>query len=184
MKLIMLLAVVMVTVLIALVVAGLRTTQKSESRISTPATQSSNRTAFENELAPVTVCPISSKTQLLCLHNYARKVNGVAPLKGVTTLYKAAGLKGDRQIECNQFSHTPCGDSFVKVFQQAGYRFSWAGENIAYGYPTIRSVFYAWLNSPGHRTNILNANYKDFGSAFRNTASLPKLWTVDFGSSL
>lgn len=137
-----------------------------------------------DELATVKQCPVGAKKQLLCLHNHARKVNGVAPLKGNPLLYKSAELKIERMIECMQFSHTPCGDPFTKVFDEVGYKYTWAGENAAYGYPTIRLLFAAWLSSEGHRNNIIAPYYTEFGSAFRetNNAHMPLLWVVDFAA--
>lgn len=131
------------------------------------------------ELAPTSSCRPGSPTELRCLHNYARKVNGLPLLQPVTTLYRAAAIKADRIIECGQFTHSPCGDPWTLAFDEAGYQGGSRGENLAGGYPTIRHTFAGWLNSPGHRGNILNASFRHYGSGYR--PSFPRLWVVALG---
>lgn len=127
-------------------------------------------------LAPTSVCPVTSSTQLLCLHNYARAKSGVPPLRGDRRLYASARAKSARIVACGVFTHYPCGDPFVPP---AG--FGWFGENLAYGYPTIRATFQSWLGSPGHRTNLLNPAYTLYGSGLATGGALAPLWTVQFG---
>lgn len=113
-----------------------------------------------DELAPTTVCQLGSKTQMLCQHNYVRGHNGQQPLYADSQLYVAAKAKLDRIIQCREFSHTPCGDTF-----QCPTGYVTCGENIAYGYQTVRGTMAAWLTSPGHRGNILSP-LRHYGSAF------------------
>lgn len=139
--------------------------------------------AVVNELAPTSVCPITSSTQLFCLHNYARKVNGVPRLYrkpgGITSpLYHSARLKRDKIIACAQFTHNPCGMGTFDFFP-AGWSF--IGENLAYGYPTLRQTFQAWLDSPGHRSNILNPGFTEYGASGIKTGIFPYLWVTNFG---
>ena len=62
------------------------------------------------------------------------------------------------------FSHTrPDNTSCFTVLNQNGISYWYAGENIAMGQPTPESVVTAWMNSPGHKANILNANYTHIG---------------------
>ncbi|MCC8083808.1 MAG: CAP domain-containing protein, partial [Clostridium sp.] len=68
-----------------------------------------------------------------------------------------------REIE-KSFSHTrPDGSSFNTALTEAGVSFRGAGENIAYGQTTPQQVMEGWMNSSGHRANILNANYTSIG---------------------
>jgi len=82
----------------------------------------------------------------------------------------------------NYFSHTGRdGSSFVDRLERAGYpRDGAAGENIAYGYTTAQAVVTGWMNSEGHRKNILNCSAKatGVGLAYRGTSAY---WTQLFG---
>lgn len=133
------------------------------------------------DLAPTTVCHIGGKTQMLCLHNWTRKAHGLVPLTAAPALYTTAGQKGDLIQQCREFSHTPCGHDAFEFLLPTGLCRA-CGENIAYGYPTVRSTYAAWLDSPPHYADIVNPNYRLYGSAFRN-GWLPNLWTVNFGAA-
>lgn len=145
------------------------------------------------ELAPTSSCPTTSATQMLCLTNYARRVNGLPRLAARTTdgtlnlLYRSASLKADRLLACSAFTHTPCGDPADRQLRQAGIPAGgWWGENLAVGWATIRETFQAWLESPGHRANILRPQFRWYGSAFRTDASgmctgCRRLWVIHFG---
>lgn len=78
----------------------------------------------------------------------------------------------------NHFDHTGTdGSKFWERSQDAGY-YGGGGENIAWGQSSVASVMNAWMNSPGHRGNILNANYMHFGTDWR-----APYWTQVFGSN-
>lgn len=67
------------------------------------------------------------------------------------------------------FSHTrPSGASFSSALSESGVSYLRAGENIAYGQKSASEVVNAWMNSPGHRANILNSSYSRIGSASVN----------------
>lgn len=134
------------------------------------------------DLAPTSVCHVGGKTQMLCLHNFTRKAHGLVPLAAAPQLYVSAGQKGDLIEQCKEFSHTPCGHDAFEFLLPTGLCAITCGENIAYGYPTIRSTFAAWLDSPGHYNDIVNPAFRLYGSSFR-TAFLPSLWTVNFGAA-
>jgi uncharacterized protein YkwD len=73
-------------------------------------------------------------------------------------------------IERNFFAHTnPDGASPFDRMSAAGISFSRAAENIAYGYPTATAVLTAWLNSPGHRSNIENCALTEHGVGLAGT---------------
>lgn len=133
------------------------------------------------DLAPTTVCHVNGKTQLLCLHNYTRKHQGLVTLKGATPLYQAAAAKTARIAQCdNVFTHNPCGEDAFEFFPA---EFPPTGENAAYGYQTIRLTYIAWLNSPGHYANIVNPFARCFGSSRTLNPALPFLWITDFASA-
>nr|CTQ92152.1 hypothetical protein [Kibdelosporangium sp. MJ126-NF4] len=78
----------------------------------------------------------------------------------------------------NYFSHTtPEGTSFDKRIKAAGYP-SPGAENIAKGQRTAKQVMDSWMNSDGHRTNILNCSYKKIGVGVDTNGFL---WTQNFG---
>jgi len=94
--------------------------------------------------------------------NEARLSNNLSPLKLDATLSTAAEVRA-REIS-TKFSHTrPDGTSCFTVLREFGIRYSVCGENIAIGYRDAKSVVNAWMNSSGHRANILNPNYKYMG---------------------
>ena len=102
---------------------------------------------------------LTYKEQILRLVNEERAKVGAAPLVYRDDLQKAADI---RTSELNtSFSHTrPDGRDCFSVFEDIGFSDYYAcGENIAYGYPDARSVMNGWMNSEGHRANILNPNY-------------------------
>ncbi|EBK2060154.1 hypothetical protein AAL85_25555, partial [Salmonella enterica subsp. enterica serovar Typhi] len=69
----------------------------------------------------------------------------------------------------NYFSHTsPTYGSPFDMMKKFGIKFGYAGENIAMGQKTPAEVVNAWMNSEGHRANILNANYNLIGVGYYN----------------
>jgi uncharacterized protein YkwD len=123
-----------------------------------------------------------------CLVSATRARAGLPALHAHRTLTRAAQLKGARIQACGSFSHTPCGAPFSAAFAQAGWHGRAAGENIAFGQAaqgTPRAILAAWLASPGHRANLLRAQYRYHGLAVRH-ATLPgigtvQLWVHTFG---
>jgi uncharacterized protein YkwD len=108
-----------------------------------------------------------------CLVNFARRAEGLAPLrKRGSRLSKAADRKAADILRCGEFSHTACGRPFTFHIKATSYAAGCygAGENIAWGsghLGTVRSIMSGWLNSDGHRANLLNARYRDHGVALR-----------------
>ncbi len=101
----------------------------------------------------------SLEAQILRLVNQERSNAGLRKLSYYSPL---EGFSRTRAQEIMQsFSHTrPSG---AKCFTVIKYDYSWAGENIAMGFDTAEDVMTGWMNSPGHRANILNANFSEMG---------------------
>ncbi|HVM76857.1 MAG TPA: CAP domain-containing protein [Candidatus Paceibacterota bacterium] len=98
--------------------------------------------------------------------NESRTANGVPALHENATLDAAAQLKANDMVKNNYFAHTsPAGLTPWYWFDQVGYNFNYAGENLAVNFSDSEDVTSAWMNSPEHRENILNANYSDIGMA-------------------
>jgi uncharacterized protein YkwD len=69
------------------------------------------------------------------------------------------------------------------MMQNFGLRFSAAGENIAYGQRTPAEVMNDWMNSPGHRSNIMNPTYTEIGVGLAKNSSGVCYWTQQFMKS-
>jgi hypothetical protein len=85
----------------------------------------------------------------------------------------------------NFFSHTGSdGTNAGQRANDAGYYWYTWGENIAAGYPTAQAVMNAWMNSPGHRANVLNPNFRDIGIAafFQADSRYGLYWTQVFAA--
>ena len=102
-------------------------------------------------------------TEILRLVNIERKKVGVKPLKLSRELFRPAAIRA-REIT-KMFSHTrPNGLSFDSAFYGIDYRI--VGENIAAGQTDVEMVMQQWMDSPGHRANILNKHYKYLGVGY------------------
>ncbi len=103
--------------------------------------------------------------EVLRLVNAERTREGLAPLSLDARLCAAAGQRA--QEACAYFSHSrPDGSSCFTVFSQYGIRYRAAGENIAKGYASPAAVVQAWMDSAGHRANIMNASYHKMGLGY------------------
>jgi uncharacterized protein YkwD len=118
------------------------------------------------------------------LTNQARQVNGLPPLQVNSQLVTAAQTHSSDMARLNLMEHDLPGVAEPTLQSRAaavGYNYSWLGENIAFNYPDAPSVVAAWMSSPGHRANILNPNYTEFGVGIAwNSAGQP-YETQEFG---
>lgn len=100
--------------------------------------------------------------QVVDLVNQERAKYGLSALSVDTTLMNAAQKRAIETV--TSFSHTrPNGSAFSTVLSEYNYSYRTAGENIAYGQRTPEEVVNAWMNSSGHRANILNSSYTKIG---------------------
>jgi len=98
--------------------------------------------------------------------NQERAEYNTAPLSTNEKLEQAAILKAQDMAKKGYFAHTsPEGLSPWYWFVQAGYNFTYAGENLAVNFSDSQDVIDAWMNSPGHRENILNGKFTEIGIA-------------------
>jgi uncharacterized protein YkwD len=152
-------------------------------------------------VAPDSVCPDDAVTppsdaeqvaQMACLLDSARTADGHRTLRRSPLLAASAAVKAEDIVRCADFSHTACGRSINAPFEQAGYvalRYSVElSENLAAGGPgdTPRSIMRAWLESAGHRRNLLNGRWMDGGLALRTLpaaggAPSQAIWVSHFG---
>lgn len=117
-------------------------------------------------LTPVPT-PSQFALQVIDLANQERQNAGCAPLTVDNRLMAAAQAHSEDMALNDFFSHTSLdGTEFWERILAQGYNFSIAGENIAAGYPTPQDVMDGWMNSQGHRDNILNCGYQDIGVGY------------------
>lgn len=123
----------------------------------------------------------SYENQVITLVNQQRAKSGLAALKrGVTSSY-VARLKSQDMAKKGYFSHqSPTYGSPFTMMQTFGLRFSAAGENIAYGQQTPQAVMNAWMNSAGHRANILSGSYTYIGVGAAKNSKGVIYWTQEF----
>jgi len=122
-----------------------------------------------------------SNEYMVCLVNKARAQNGASPLGINQDLTSAAQQHSDDMARTNNMDHTGSdGSSPGDRCQKAGFNWSAVAENIAFGQDSMDSVMDSWLNSPGHRENIMNPEYTMMGSAVSYSGSTP-YYTQDFG---
>jgi len=98
------------------------------------------------------------------LTNGDRAANAAAPLAESGILDAAAQAKAEDMAAKGYFAHyAPDGTTPWHWFQVFGYRYSYAGENLAVNFTDSKDIVEAWMNSPKHRENIVNGSYTDIG---------------------
>lgn len=109
---------------------------------------------------------------LLSGTNSERAAAGKASLELDSKLNSAAQGKANHMIANNYWAHTsPDGVTPWYWFDWAGYDYLAAGENLAYGFDTSSGVINGWMNSQGHRDNLLNNSYEEVGFGIANGAN-------------
>ena len=107
-----------------------------------------------------------SRTDLLNATNAFRAQNGLGPLNLDSRLNTSSQNKAQHMVDNNYWAHdAPDGTTPWYFFNQAGYSYSKAGENLAYGFNTSQDAVNGWIASPGHRANMLG-DYVDVGFGF------------------
>ena len=105
-----------------------------------------------------------SPSEVIRLTNEKRAQNGLAPLSENGVLSAAALAKGNDMLAKGYWAHfAPDGTSPWSFFIKFGYKYRYAGENLARDFSNASSAVDAWMNSPTHRENILNPNYREIG---------------------
>jgi len=106
----------------------------------------------------------ATEARVVELTNAERRKNGLRDLQVDNSLANVAQAKSNDMLSKNYFSHTsPTYGSPFDMMRSFGISYSYAGENIAKGQRSADEVVTAWMNSPGHRANILNGNYTHIG---------------------
>jgi len=105
-----------------------------------------------------------SPSEVIRLTNVQREADGLSPLTENSILDAAALAKGNDMLAKGYWAHfAPDGTSPWSFFLKFGYKYQYAGENLARDFQDADSAVNAWMNSPSHKENILNPNYQDIG---------------------
>lgn len=113
-----------------------------------------------------------STTSLLQETNIRRTSSGYAALAMNEQLSRAAQEKANDMSSRDYWDHvSPEGRQPWQFISAAGYNYTYAGENLAYGFVSSADTVAGWMNSPSHKANILNAHYTDVGFGIAHAAS-------------
>ena len=120
----------------------------------------------------------SFEAEVIRLVNEIRQKNGLQALTTNWELSRVARYKSQDMKDKNYFSHTsPTYGTPFQMITAFGLSYRTAGENIAKGYSSAQAVVNGWMNSSGHRANILNASYKQIGVGY---VAAGNYWTQMF----
>ena len=146
--------------------------QKPDSTPSNPSTTPEQKPSTDFS---------SYQQQVLDLVNAERAKRGISALTLDSSLSSVATKKSQDMIDKNYFDHTsPTYGSPFDMMKQFGISYRSAGENIAKGQKTPQEVVDAWMNSEGHRKNILNPNFTNLGVGIAKDSNKTTYWTQMF----
>ncbi|MCY8889571.1 CAP domain-containing protein [Bacillus spizizenii] len=149
------------------------TASKTPAASKAPAAAEKTNTTTS---APSSVSAYEKK--VVELTNAERQKQGLKPLQIDETLSKSARAKSQDMKDKNYFDHqSPTYGSPFDMMKSFGISYKTAGENIAKGQKTPEEVVKVWMNSEGHRKNILNPNFTHIGVGYVESGSI---WTQQF----
>ncbi|HYE83351.1 MAG TPA: SafA/ExsA family spore coat assembly protein [Clostridia bacterium] len=121
------------------------------------------------------------ENEVIRLTNIERSKKGLTALKANWQVSRCARYKSQDMINKNYFAHqSPTYGSPFDMMESFGIRIASGGENIAMGQRTPKEVVAAWMNSPGHRGNILSTAYTEIGVGVAKSKSGSYYWTQMF----
>ena len=162
-------------------------TQPSTTKAASQSTTAAQTTQPATTAAPTTQQGTTAAgssnssyvSQVVTLVNEERAKAGLAALTVDSKAEAAAAVRAKEIM--TSFSHTrPNGSSFSTALKEQGASYSTAGENIAWGQKTPQEVVTGWMNSSGHRANILGANYTKIGCGFYQGSDGTCYWSQLF----
>ncbi len=113
------------------------------------------------------------------LINEERVANGLDPLEEVAVIRDCAMIRA--QEAASSFSHTrPDGTRYKTVLEDTGVSMKYTGENLAGGYLSPEHVVEGWMNSEGHRANVLNEKFTKVGAGWYTNAAGRQFWSLLF----
>ncbi|HEX6862172.1 MAG TPA: CAP domain-containing protein, partial [Thermoanaerobaculia bacterium] len=127
------------------------------------------------------------RSEMLAQVNAQRRKAGASPLKLDQDLQEAAQAHAQDMLARGYFAHKSPSDTPVRErARSAGYDWRTIGENIAEGQLSAGEVMRTWMNSPGHRRNILDPNFRELGVGLalgRSGSGYRVLWAQAFGTA-
>ncbi|MBW4828034.1 MAG: serine protease [Clostridiaceae bacterium] len=152
---------------------------KPSENVAEKNTSTENNTQKEVN-QDITTSANAEELKVVELVNVERNKAGLSPLTYNEELSKVARIKSQDMADKNYFSHnSPTYKDPFTMMKNFGIKYGQAGENIAKGYSNADSVVKGWMNSPGHRANILNSNFKKIGVGYVNKGGTT-YWTQMF----
>jgi uncharacterized protein YkwD len=122
---------------------------------------------------------LTTADKCTAIANAERKKAGLRALVQHRTVNAVALAHSKYQASINKMTHTGKGGSSAGTrLTAAGYRWRTWGENVAYGYADCAAVLRGWMNSPGHKANILNRNFTHIGIGVAKAANGRLYWTM------
>ncbi len=153
------------------------TTAKPAATTATPATTAAKSAAA----APASGNIGAYEQQVVDLVNKERAAAGLPALKVNAKLAGVAEKKAEDLRDNNYFAHqSPTYGSPFDMMKQFGISYTSAGENIAKGQKTPADVMNGWMNSEGHRANILNSSYTEIGVGYVTDSNGTTYWVQHF----
>lgn len=119
--------------------------------------------------------------EVIDLTNAERKAANLPPLAVNKRLMESARGHAANMAALDVLNHTLGGKDLGDRAKDAGYGFRWLGENIAWNQQTPKEVVGCWMNSPGHRSNILNDGGGEIGVAVAKNSRGERYWVQVFG---
>ncbi|PGL69792.1 hypothetical protein CN925_14365 [Bacillus sp. AFS055030] len=166
------------------------TVPTTPAKPATPTTKPAEPTTPAKPTTPSTETPTTPsnpsnsaslsayESKVVDLTNAERTKAGLKPFTVNATLSKTARLKSQDMTDKNYFDHnSPTYGSPFDMMKQFGISYNYAAENIAKGQRTPEEVVTAWMNSAGHRANILNPNLNQIGVGYDSRSNA---WTQQF----
>lgn len=152
--------------------AALATTLRPAERLNPPSPP-----------PPPAAPSVTAAQQILAAVNAERAARGLAPMVLDGRLQSAAQGHSDDQAARQTMSHTGGDGSDLRTrMNRSGFPWSSAGENVAYGYPTVGGVMTGWMNSSGHRANILGS-FTHLGVGLAYASNGVPYWTQVFATA-
>lgn len=156
-------------------------TGNTENTGNTGNTGQTSTTTKPTENSGQTSTISAEANEVIRLVNVERSKNGLSPLKANAELSKVATAKAQDMIDNSYFSHTsPTYGSPFDMMKKFGINYTAAGENIAYGQKDAAEVMNSWMNSLGHRANILNSNFTEIGVGVAKDKNGTPYWVQMF----
>jgi uncharacterized protein YkwD len=118
--------------------------------------------------------------EVLKLVNQERNNQGLASLGLLSNCITAAKAHANDMAINNYFSHDGISESWSQRMQRFGLSGSYIGENIAYGQSSPTQVMSSWMNSSGHKANILNSQFNSMGVGLAENTDGAKVWVQCF----